>query len=198
MYRDVRAVVYGSSTFARVAVLQILAGQGIEVLASTGEITDVPGEPDAVVVALHSERDIEYLHQIVAAGAGRSVRVAVFGEADTELAHRAAAAGATIVVDHQSADRLIDLIAAGASGHATIPRFVLDRLTSPGLGDAAVGDIELGWLERLDSGVTIAQLAAQVDVPERSVHRRLHDLYARLRVDSCRQALELIRSERSL
>lgn len=196
MHRDVRAIVCGSSTFGRVAVLQMLARQGVEVVASSDEFTAVAREPDAIVVALQSERDLEYLHLDPAVSPRSAVRVAVYDERQPELAHRAAAAGAAVVVDHQSAAWIVDLIDAAASGHAAVPRFVLDRLTRPDPSGARVGEVELRWLERLDAGITVARLAEEVGVSERIVHRQLHDLYVRLGVDSCSEALDLVRGER--
>ncbi|MFI6503799.1 response regulator transcription factor [Nonomuraea typhae] len=64
---------------------------------------------------------------------------------------------------------------------------------APVPGTAAPSQPELEWLRRLAAGARVADLAHRAGLSERTMFRRLHDLYQRMRVHDRTEALSLAR-----
>ena len=86
---------------------------------------------------------------------------------------------------------VVELAEAGISA---IPR---EMMTSARLaeGPGSITVVEWDWLDDLRLGMTVMDLAKKSGYSERSMHRRLHELYVRLGVSGRSEALNLRRSE---
>lgn len=88
-------------------------------------------------------------------------------------------------------ETIITVLRAALDEHVLLPVDLAHALASDnGRGrDGWVTDQEADWLRHLTTGMTVATLADKVGYSERSLYRRLHDLYGRLQVSNRTEAI---------
>lgn len=113
---------------------------------------------------------------------------------DTSPAHYRDAfrAGACSAVPFDApVQTIITVLRAALDEHVLLPVDLAQALASDNGGEPAawVTDEEADWLRKLATGMTVARLADRVGYSERSLYRRLHDLYGRLQVSNRTEAI---------
>jgi DNA-binding NarL/FixJ family response regulator len=111
---------------------------------------------------------------------------------------RAVRAGARSVLPRSiSGEELRRTVTATMEGQAVVPAEVLASLAIAGPGDPTlvVSPDRIGWLRKLATGGTVAELAGQVGYSERAMFRLLTALYRDLGVSSRVEAIMLARDQ---
>lgn len=85
-----------------------------------------------------------------------------------------------------------DVLGLVAKGHAVLPADALGEISRHEVPPLGLTSAEIGWLIQLRSGTTVAALARTAGYSERSMHRRLHDLYGRIGVAGRGEALRML------
>lgn len=120
--------------------------------------------------------------------------VALVQDTSVETHLEALRCGARSAVAWSAAPELIaQVVEASIVGYALLPAEVMAALVRriPGAAPLGVTDEERYWLGVLAEGSTVGQLATEAGCSERGMHRRLHDLYARMRVTKRSEAIVL-------
>ncbi len=126
--------------------------------------------------------------------AGSITVVALIPGADAESWWRAIAAGASAAADRNAdPEDLVAVLDHALQGWMLLPvdvaRWLAVRSPVPYGEGAAVGPEEAGWLRYLADGRTVAALADRVGFSERTMFRRLYEIYGRLGVRNRTEAL---------
>lgn len=125
-------------------------------------------EADATVVVLMSDLNVDRYRRVLAAGADG-------------VAH----------VDSQPST-IADIVKSAVSGEIVLPAEVARQLAGrPRPATVALTAEERRLLQRLSEGATVMQLADEFFMAERSVRRRLQNVYLRLGVGGRAEALKL-------
>jgi DNA-binding NarL/FixJ family response regulator len=147
------------------------------------------GPERVVVVTLDETESCHLIDQVTTAG---GAVVALLPEPRLDAFVHALRHGAVSAVDWGAdPDAIASVVAAACRGLAVLPSQVarsLARQVDRGHGPV-VGDDELAWLLSLAAGQTVVDLATEVGYSERSMFRKLHDLYEKLGVQNRSSAI---------
>lgn len=119
-----------------------------------------------------------------ASGAGASV-VALLPEPSAQQFAHAIGHGAVAAIDWAAdPEDIAAVIAAAANRLSLLPTEVVRALTPRRYGGHGppIDSMEADWLRALSRGQTVVELADEAGYSERSMFRRLHDLYEKLGV----------------
>lgn len=183
----------------------------IAVLSAAGYHVEVPsdvlawansGREGLILMTLATAAEWDLLGSLREA-APRQRIIAVVTEGSAGLGARAIRAGARSVLPRDvTAAVLRRTVEATLGGQAVLPANVAVALATGivSSGDVAPAIIQehLGWLRRLDSGMTVAQLAQHVGYSERAMYRLLRQLYERLGVRNRNEAIVRAREQNLL
>lgn len=175
----------------RVALLESAAAfrRGLEpALAAAGLKVETPddvigwaggGARRVAVLTSEAPTSCELSERVVDAGGGV---VVLLPDPTPAAFHHALAHGAVAAVDRNAdPDEIAAVVAAAARGQSLLPGSVVTRLAERGPAHApAVSPEEATWLSALAGGSSVVDLADEAGYSERSMFRRLHELYARL------------------
>jgi DNA-binding NarL/FixJ family response regulator len=153
------------------------------------------GQVDGAVVTLNSHGDWELIAELNREGV---VVVVLLADPDRQRSRRALRAGAYTVVDWRaSPPEVVGSLMAAMEGKAILSVSILRSIVlddEPGQG-GPLTDAEVGWLQALASGWTVARLATRANYSEREMYRRLRRVYGQLgasgRVAAIAKAVEL-------
>jgi DNA-binding NarL/FixJ family response regulator len=142
----------------------------VQGVAPLDELTHVlRRRPDAIIIAL-----LPTLEGDTAAGALRAGAAAVVGRDDQP-------------------ERLVAIIDHALAGDALLPvelaRHLAHNPPVDALEELGVTPEELGWLRGLADNWSIARIAAEADVSERTMYRRLDQLFRRIGVGNRAEAI---------
>jgi DNA-binding CsgD family transcriptional regulator len=121
-----------------------------------------------------------------------STAIVLVGELEVGAYRRALAAGAHGVAHIDADPETIALVVQSAvAGEVVIPAEIARRLAGRAQpADLQLSAEEIGMLQRLSDGATVVQLADELYLAERSVRRRLQNVYIRLGVPGRAAALK--------
>lgn len=141
-----------------------------------------------VVVADGSE------HAVLAARPRGALVVVLLPDVDPDRYRRVLAAGADGVAHVDSQPVMIaDIAQSAVAGEIVLPAEVARRLAGrPRPTTIDLSAEERRMLQRLSEGATIVQLAEEFYLAERSVRRRLQNIYVRLGASGRAEALKLV------
>lgn len=194
----VSALVVGDWELTNYAVDRLLSDDGITVVERTDVRTLLAapmlrGCPDALVWSIGARTDLEACRKIITRFEETPV-VALVDDPGPETAVETIRAGAVSVVFAREASlHLVPAVRAAATGRSLLAPSFLQWLAGTGAAPWSVTDDELAWLLRLEQGLTVAELAAEVGYSERSLYRMLKNLNDRLGVSSRSEALSCLR-----
>jgi DNA-binding NarL/FixJ family response regulator len=129
---------------------------------------------------------------VIAARGDSTVVIVLVGKLEVDAYRNALAAGADGVVHIDADPDTISLVVRAAiTREVVLPAEIARRLAGkPKPSDLAMSAEEMGMLQRLSDGATVVQLADEFYLAERSVRRRLENLYVRLGVSGRAAALK--------
>jgi DNA-binding NarL/FixJ family response regulator len=188
------AVLEPAATFRR-GLEAALSAAGFKTETPVDPVAWAKEQPDRVVVATLRDRNAcELLEAVAQAGAAA---VALLPEAEIEAYCHALRHGAIAAVDwNAEPDEIVRVVSAAAAGQSLLPAELAQEFGKRG-GDAhgpIIRSEEVLWLKALADGVSVVMLADEVGYSERSMFRRLHDLYGRLGVQN--RAAAIVEAER--
>jgi DNA-binding NarL/FixJ family response regulator len=181
----------------RLGVLAALGG-GHD-LGSTAELTAwlAPRRPAVLLLTLDDDNDEAIMTSLQQHPDVRTVAVLpIFTVASAARVLRAGAAH--VVARNAEPHDLRDVVEVVEAGIIRVALPVLRAATArprSGFSRASPSDEELVWLRALAAGRTVAALAAELEIPERRLYRRLNQLYHRWGVANRTQALMVARDE---
>ena len=169
--------------------------------ASAGFTTSEPGDLDAwahegtdqaLVLSVVDSGDLERLENLRRDGVNMPI-VTLLPDPDPEAYRAAIRAGASTGVDRAAdPERIVECVRLALSGQSALPIEVVRTLAVTGARNHA-GTVlypeEVGWLQTLARGATVARLACEVGYSEREMFRILSNLYQRMGVVSRTEAL---------
>lgn len=191
---------------ASVAVIESAATyrRGLEAaLAAADFRLEMPSQPvawaaeasDRVVIVTIRDQSSCDLIEAVAGSGGKCV--ALLPEANLEMYSHALRHGAVAAADwNDEPEAIVEVVNAAVRGRALIPIDVVHSMAKRTMSIHAplIEAEEVGWLKALAGGASVVDLADEVGYSERSMFRRLHDLYGRLGVQT--RTAALIEAER--
>ena len=141
------------------------------------------GRPGVVVVASAPPESCELTEAVVSGG---GTVVLLLPETSRAAFHHALAHGAVSAVDRNAdPESIAAVVAAAARGQSLLPGPVVRHLAERGPAHPpAVSPEEAAWLASLADGRSVVEIADDAGYSERSMFRRLHELYARLGVSN--------------
>jgi DNA-binding NarL/FixJ family response regulator len=173
--------------------------RGLEsALAAAGFTVDQPADLPAwaggagdrvAVLSLRHEESCALVEGVAAAGG--SV-VALMSDATLDSYRHALGHGAVAAVDgNAEPEVIVDAVTAATRSLTLLPADVARALARGGPSGHAprVDPEELAWLTALAGGMSVVELADEVGYSERSLFRRLHDLYEKLGVQGRAEAM---------
>lgn len=188
------AVVEPAAAFRR-GLEAALRTSGFEAQTPSDPLTWAKEQPHGIVVAtLRSKEDCELIEAIAEAG---TPVVALLPASDTDEYSHALRHGAVAAADwNAEPDAIAEVVAAAAAGLSLLPTTIVRKFADRGNHGHSpmVGSEEVSWLQALANGVSVVDLADEFGYSERSLFRRLHDLYGRLGVNN--RAAAIIEAER--
>jgi DNA-binding NarL/FixJ family response regulator len=168
----------------RRGIVALLRDSGFEVEAPDDIIAWIRDDQMRVILlTIFASDDWELLERVLQVRSG-TVVLAVLEAAGTDAYVRALRAGASGVIPRDaSAGAVREAVVAALNNRCVLPTEVLHALVRPGTAarsEPAASPAELGWLQALARGTTVAQLAATAGYSERMMFRLLRDLYAKI------------------
>ncbi len=172
-------------------VAGVLTGVGyeVEIRAVLGDASTV--DADIGVVCTRDADSLAVLRKLSALGV--PVLAVVFQTSPDALAEALHAGASSVVAWDAPTARVVAAVDGLLAGEAHMPVAVATWLADRTNPTAFLSDTEIAWLAKLDSGMTIAEMAPLVGYSERSLYRLLHGLYGRLGVDNRRDAIAVAR-----
>jgi DNA-binding NarL/FixJ family response regulator len=142
----------------------------------------------AVVVTVDGPARLNTLRDLVARKPDIVV-VALVPDLGGDAAAAALRAGAAVVAHHDDVpDRLIEVIERALAGDALLPvdvaRVIARTPPVEAAGHIGLTADEVGWIEKLSHNRSVARIAAEAGVSERTMYRRLDHLFRRVGVHS--------------
>lgn len=177
----------------RRGLASLLVEQGIEVVQPQEPVDWVTEQHQPV--ALMGARSAEHLRVLTRLVAAQPALAAVVVVPElTEVAARAAIlAGASGVVDQEvDGEELADALRLAARGVCNVAVLMVCGWAAGGKPldpPVALGKDDLEVLHLLAAGKTAVQISLELAIPERTLHRRLVELYKRMGVDNRYQAV---------
>lgn len=169
-------------------------------LAGTSFDPEEPDDPVAwmaaaghrvVLMAVTRARDVAQVVDLKQ-GDKNIVVLALLPEISHGVVRDAVQAGASSVAGWDtSSEQLLALLTAGLESRSIVPTPVLQELatTNNGANPGELDPEQLEWLRSLATGMTVSQLAENINYSEREVYRLLRSLYERLGVCNRTEAL---------
>lgn len=148
-------------------------------------------KPSLIVVAVDRESDLELLSE-TAALAPDVPRLVVYDERARSLVPRVVGPLASSAVSQDLLNASLAALPLIMAGCMLVPQFAMRDIAAPPAGLALLGLDELEWLKELRRGTAVGVLAASAGYSERSMHRRLHEIYERLDVAGRHEAFRLL------
>ncbi len=176
----------------------LTASLGVDVQVTTaadpGDVDElVDARPDVLLLEIVDD-GLGALQAVRQAHPDLTVLACVRDDRQTQLA--ALAAGADSVVSSSTTpNELLGPLLATAQRWVTMPRHIADRVLGHALLQQRalqhLDDAQRHLLRRLTEGATIAELAGELNLSQRTVKRRLSDLYRVLDVENRAAAIAL-------
>lgn len=171
----------------------LLAEQGIDVVEPTDPAVWAAEHPRPVVlIGARSLEQLRALTLLVASQPGLAV-VAVVAEVTEVTARTALVAGASGVISHDAEGaELADALRLAARNVCNLAVPMVRGWAASGEPlepPVALGRDDLEIMRRLAEGKTVVQIAHDLSFAERSLHRRLAELYKRMGVENRQQAI---------
>lgn len=146
-----------------------------------------------LVVPVEEQADVDRLRRLCA-DHPELVAVALVSDPSPAVHREVLAAGASgAVTDSSPPAAIAGAVRAALSGYFLLPGDVVrDLVQGTGANPWVAGELdeaERGWLGALAAGCSVRALAEEVGYSERTMHRRLGNLYRRLGVENRTQAL---------
>lgn len=173
------AALYCTAPMINAGIAAALVEAGWKVVDSN--LDDV-GPSVVAVVFVRSMRGVTEIRTVREAHPEGPI-LALTDQTDADLTAEIIGAGATSVLDWDSS---AIVVAAAMNlmrhGISAVPTPALEFVARIGTNATSITETERTWLEHLERGITISQLAPIAGYSERSLYRQLNQLYHRLGV----------------
>lgn len=174
--------VIDSSPFIGGALLRELEGHGVEGNRLTPPLQSFDDVAATTLVRVETTKGCVVVERLREAGVA-NVAVLIPEACDARFVMRFLLAGATTVLPSTvGLEQLLSFI-RDPSPVALVPRAFLETLIDGQPPEPFISKEERSWLVRLSAGATVRALAASAGYSERSMHRRLGQVYRSLGAD---------------